>query len=367
MNSPVPEYKSKITELRQTLAWMDIVMSNIVDSVAVINFDGELLFVNDAFADLMNEPRILLLGKNINNLLKLSPIGDARSEPYIPREKIAQTNDTYKAMYEWQPSTNETIILKLIIRYIITTKQSVIMIQNVTEEYEQEKISRNFNTLASHQLRTPISAIKTYSHLLIDGYAGELASSQKKLAETIKTSADHTNKLLNLLLDLSNTGHNKYKSPEQSVVITDVFNEIFTEVSSEVKTKKLSYNVILPKDVPKLMVDRNAVHEVLSNLITNAIKYTPLKGKISVGGRVVGDSVVISIEDSGIGIPLNYQRKIYYQFSRADNAIEVDPTGTGLGLYLVKQLVDRMNGDVSFKSQLNKGTTFWLRLPINTS
>lgn len=366
MKSDVTEHKKKISELRQTLAWMDIVLSNVADSVCVIKEDGTILFINDSFAEMINQSRIGLLGQNIQDVIRLTPKASSYPEAFPFKDTISTGSDSAKGIYEWHLGGNDSITVKLIAHHIKPTNQVVIMLQNVTNEYEIEQISRNFTNLASHQLRTPLTAIQTYTHMLADGYMGDLNEKQREAAIAVIDSTDHMNELLDMLLDISKLENNKYERRSEEVYIKDVIHRICSEVNDKVVEKEINLKLDVPQNMPSFASDAHMLHEVFSNIVTNAIKYTPKKGKVSVSVANDDDSCVVIVEDTGIGIPKQYQSKVYTQFFRADNAVGSQQSGTGLGLYLVKQLIELLGGEIRFKSAYNKGTTFWVTLPINS-
>lgn len=363
MKPDIAEYKNKIFELRQTLAWMDIVLSNVADSVCVIKEDGKILFINDSFAEMINTPRIALLGLNMQDVIRLTPKASSYPEVFPFKENISSGSDSTKGIYEWHLNENDSITVKLIAHHIKPTNQIVIMLQNITNEYEVEEISRNFANLASHQLKTPLTAIKMHAHMLADGYVGQLQEEQVGAANAVIDATDHMNELLNMLLDISKLENNKYEQCFEKVDIKAILQRVGSEVNEKVVEKEIKLKLNIPDSMPVFTSDAHMLHEVFSNIITNAIKYTPKKGTVYVSVGIEGGNYVVTVEDTGIGIPKQHQDKIYTQFFRAENAIGSSQPGTGLGLYLVKQLVELLGGEIRFKSEYKKGTTFWVTLP----
>lgn len=248
--------------------------------------------------------------------------------------------------------------------HIKPTNEIVVMLQNISNEYEVEQISRNFANLASHQLRTPLAVINTHIHLLADGYMGKLGKNQQVTVRTVLDAAEHMNDLLNMLLDISKLENKKYERRFEEVKIEDILGRIRLEVKDKVSEKEINFIINLPKEPPAFISDSHMLHEIFSNIITNAVKYTPAKGTVRISVEFKKTFCVVATEDSGIGIPKQVQDKIFTQFFRAENAIDSQQSGTGLGLYLVKQLIKLLNGEIKFKSEFKKGTTFIVTLPI---
>ncbi|MBA2279470.1 PAS domain-containing sensor histidine kinase [Candidatus Saccharibacteria bacterium] len=362
MSKEKNEYEYNIKELRQTLAWMDIVLSNISDSVCVVNSDGVVIFVNDSLAEILNKPRLYLIGQNIEKVLLLKPKTNSFPKPF-PLQKPKNKREKVLGIYEWQIVNQDSVSVRLTTHYIEPTQQVVIMLQDITNEFELEEISRNFTHLASHQLRTPLTAIKTHAHMLSDGYLGKLNTVQQDSSTTILDAANHMNELLSMLIDISKLDSNRYVRHMESVYIEEIIQRILTENKGKVKEKELAIKIEIPTDLQPVISDAYMLHEVFSNIITNAIKYTAHRGEVSISLIQSQKVVTVEVKDNGIGIPKKSQDKIFTQFFRAENAVDSARPGTGLGLYLVKHLVELLGGKITFHSIYKVGTTFRVTLP----
>jgi two-component system, OmpR family, phosphate regulon sensor histidine kinase PhoR len=357
------DYTAKILELRQTLSWMDIVLANVADSVCVINEIGKILFVNDSLARILKKDRISLLGKKFQNEIILAPKESSMAEPYIAIKKLSSSSDSIIGVYEWKLSNKPSITVKLSAYDISESSHKVVMLMNVTNQYQLEEISKNFATLASHQLRTPIAKIKTNSHILNDGYVGDLSEEQLRVSNEVIKAADHMNDLLNMLLEISKLENQKYTVRYNNVKVPNLLRKIIDEVIDKATQKQIEIITNIPRNMDPVRSDEHMLNEIFSNLITNAIKYTPIHGKIKISIATDSNEFVLIVEDNGIGIPDQYQSKIFTQFFRAQNAIDSALPGTGLGLYLVKHLVELLKGSINLQSISGKGTTFWITIP----
>ncbi|EKE00027.1 MAG: multi-sensor signal transduction histidine kinase [uncultured bacterium] len=137
------------------------------------------------------------------------------------------------------------------------------------------------------------------------------------------------------------------------------------ELTPQILEKKLIFQENYDSSIPTIFVDPKLISIVIENLMSNAVKYTPNNGKISLEVKKEGDSVILKVSDTGVGIPENQQNKIFSKLFRADNAKEIDPDGAGLGLYIVKEIIDHSVGTIWFESQEGKGTTFYVKLPLS--
>lgn len=236
--------------------------------------------------------------------------------------------------------------------------------RDITLEQEVDRMKSEFISLASHQLRTPLSAIKTYTHMLHDGYMGELNSAQKSSLNTIIGASNRMNELISTLLNITRMESGTIAVTPKVIKLEAVVEEVVKELSLMAGSKAIALKVDLrPKTGITLTTDSLILKEVLSNLVSNAIKYTPEKGKVDIKLRLQRGNAVVEVKDSGWGIPKFSQDQIFSKFFRAHNIVKRETTGTGLGLYLVKGLVDALGGTIWFKSQEGKGTSFFVSLP----
>lgn len=235
--------------------------------------------------------------------------------------------------------------------------------RDITTEEEIDRMKSEFISLASHQLRTPLSSIKTYSHMLVDGYIGTVTPPQKKALRTIISSSNRMNELISTLLNITRMESGTIRVTPKYVRLDALAQEAMQEVSLLAADRAISINVRIGKGSMGVKTDPLLFKEILINLATNAIKYTPENGVVTIKVQRRGDNVLTSVKDTGWGIPLAAQKEIFSKFFRAQNIVKRETTGTGLGLYLVKGLVDALEGKIWFKSEEGKGTTFSVSLP----
>ena len=235
--------------------------------------------------------------------------------------------------------------------------------RDITIEYEIDRMKSDFISLASHQLRTPLSAIKTYSHMLIDGYMGEITPPQKKSLRTIVSAANRMNELISTLLNITRMESGNVTVTPKPVDVKHLAEEVNKEHALAASDKEITLTLECksPK-LPSVQTDPLLFKEVLSNLVSNAIKYTPEGGAVELGIKNRRYDVLFAVKDSGMGIPKYSQEQIFTKFFRAHNVVKQETSGTGLGLYLVKGLVEALGGKIWFESSENKGTTFYVTL-----
>jgi PAS domain S-box-containing protein len=238
-------------------------------------------------------------------------------------------------------------------------------IQDITREKAVDQAKSEFVSLASHQLRTPLSAINWYTEMLIAGDAGELNADQKKFLGEVYAANQRMVDLVNSLLNVSRLELGTFAVEPVETDFVEVAKSVVAELAPQIAAKQMNVETRYDQ-LPKIMADPKLVRIIFQNFMTNALKYTPEKGKVlfTLTKDPSGQFVQVVVGDTGYGIPKDQQDKIFSKLFRADNVRAKDTEGTGLGLYIIKSIVDEVGGKVSFISEENKGTTFTVLLPI---
>lgn len=241
------------------------------------------------------------------------------------------------------------------------------VLHDITREKEVEAIKSEFVSLASHQLRTPLSAMKWSLDMLFEGSYGKLTSGQKEIIRKIFGSNERLIQLVNDLLDVSRIEEGRFGysfSLESPEIVVD---KIVSKFSDKIRENKLQFSFEKPKTaLPKVSIDGDKLEMAIENLIDNAVKYTPSGGKIKIYFKITdSDYLTVFVEDTGIGVPENQQHRVFDKFFRADNAVKFQTEGSGLGLYIAQNIIKSHRGKINFKSQEGKGSIFYFTLPIN--
>jgi signal transduction histidine kinase len=234
-------------------------------------------------------------------------------------------------------------------------------------DIKSDKMKTDFISVASHQLRTPLSAINVYTRMLDDGMAGELNQEQSSFIKSILTSVDRMNHLINTLLNITRIEAGGVNVRVTATDIGALAKQIFDEAMPEAHEKFLHVADEIRTDIAEIDTDPILVKEIFANLLSNAIKYTAPNGTIDVRLEAEGNTVIFSVKDTGYGIPLAAQVHIFTKFFRADNILSEDVSGTGLGLYLTKTITESLNGELWFESKEGVGSTFYFSLPLQGS
>jgi signal transduction histidine kinase len=239
--------------------------------------------------------------------------------------------------------------------------------------YEQAQAANQakteFMSIASHELKIPMTSIKGYAKLLTLGTGGDLSQQQQDFLEVISSNVDRMDRLVADLLDVSRIEAGRIKLEMGPVDLCEVINTVTHSIKTEIEARNLTMQVEAPETLPPVWGDRGRLLQVITNLVSNAYKYTPEGGHIRIvaNGKAnthFPNSLSVSIIDTGLGISPEDQERLFTKFFRADDPRVRDVPGTGLGLSITKTLVEMHGGEIWFESELSKGSTFTFTLPM---
>ena len=362
-------YRTVIFKQIQKIDLQAAALDKSFDHVTITNLDGIILYVNEAAEKLtgyskkeMIGQRPSLWGKQMSNefyeqMWKTIKIDKKNFSGQINNKR--KNGDVYQASMNVSPILDKNGNPAFFVG----------IERDMTKEMEIDKAKTEFVSLASHQLRTPLSAVNWYTEMLMDGNAGAITPEQKKYLDEIYRSNQRMVELVNALLNVSRIDLGTFAIDPQLTDIAEIATSVVFEQLPVITGKHLTVTETYHDDVPIMKVDPKLIRIVFQNLISNAVKYTPPEGKVTV--KIITtmkdkqkDGVCISVSDTGYGIPASQQANVFTKLFRADNAIEKETDGTGLGLYVVKNIVEQAHGRVWFTSIENQGTTFFVTLPL---
>jgi signal transduction histidine kinase len=245
------------------------------------------------------------------------------------------------------------------------------LVKSVHEEErrrkEAERISQvksEFIAIASHQLRTPLTAIKGYLSMILEGDYGKLPAKIKEKIENVLQSSERVIRLVNSILDVSKIEAGEMEMNLERADLREIIREVINELSRKAKEKNLYLKFEEPKEFPKILLDREKIRQVILNLIDNAIRYTQ-KGGVTVKLQMANDKLQIVISDTGEGLTKEEKEKLFERFSRGTAGTKFWTEGAGLGLYIARRFVEMHKGKIWVESEgREKGSTFYVELPV---
>ncbi len=375
----VQEEKNKTMLLARDLEKYKMAVDNASDQVIITDLEGIVLYGNKVTEKITGYALSDVVGKKAGILWHLP----------MPKEFYEKLWDTIKNKKETflneiqnKRKNGEIYTASISISPILDGGGNLLFFvgleRDITKEKEIDKAKTEFVSLASHQLRTPLSAINWYTEMLMAGDAGPLNDEQKKYLTEVAIGNERMVDLVNSLLNVSRLDLGTFIIEPEPTDISEIAKSVLGELKQPVITKKLkieeNYDQAVSAQFP---ADKKLLRIIFQNLLSNAVKYTKPEGQISVKilpepkGTILGDkelkenSVVLSVSDTGMGIPDKQKDKVFSKLFRADNARETETEGTGLGLYIIKSIIDQSGGEVWFESKENLGTTFYIRFSVD--
>ena len=239
----------------------------------------------------------------------------------------------------------------------------IVVLQDTTEQKQVEEMQKEFVANVSHELRTPITTIKSYVETLMEGAKDE-PEIEDQFLHVINHESDRMTHLISELLELSRIDSRQIKLKREPVNLTEIVERSVYEhrILADRNQQKLEFKG--PDKPYYILADTTRVEQVLRNLITNAIKYSPEKASITLGMRKKASRIEVYVKDTGMGIEKKEQERIFERFYRVDKARSRSMGGTGLGLAIAREIMDMHRGDIWVESDIGKGSTFWLSFPL---
>lgn len=223
---------------------------------------------------------------------------------------------------------------------------------------EMDETKDEFIVMASHQLRTPLTSVKGYLSMVIDGDAGKVTNAQQELLNQAYVSSQRMVYLIADLLNVSRLKTGKFVIDAAPVNLADMVESEIAQLTQVAKSRKLTLVYNKPENFPKIDLDETKTRQVIMNFVDNAIFYSPAGGKIKIELRADKRSIYFMVKDNGLGVPKNEQSQLFTKFYRARNAQKARPDGTGLGLFMAKKVITDQGGTILFESVEDKGSTF---------
>lgn len=348
----------------------EAIIHGIGDGLIATDKQGNIVLTNPAFEELLGWKHSEVLGKSMVDIV---PLLDEFGKP---------TENTHKSVKETLSGLQKKLLtpeltylkrkngelfpVSISLSPITRNKEIIGVVEifrDITHEAEIDRAKSEFVSLASHQLRTPLTAINWYTDMLQAGDAGKLSPEQSKYIAEVQYGSQRMVNLVNSLLNVSRIDLGTYMVEPEPTDLVELCKKIVQDSESKILERKLDFSEQYPEQLGIMNIDPRLARIVIENLISNAIKFTGSGGNISLKIDQKKDNIVISVADTGCGIPKKQHDRIFGKLFRADNAAAHDTEGTGLGLYIAKSVVEASGGKIWFESLEDKGTTFYVEFP----
>ena len=357
----------------------DVVINAIDDGVLAISKDGNIELINPSAQQIIGWDQGDALGLNWKSVLKLvtSDGKDVEDLENPIAQSLSKNQPTHNDKLFLLTSSEKRILVSIVSSPVGTNGEGIIVVfRDITKEKAEEREQAEFISTASHEMRTPVASIEGYLGLALNPATAHIDEKARDFITKAHESAQHLGRLFQDLLDISKVEDGRMKNNPKIINVNEFLKDIFDGLATKADEKQLNY-IFMPDIIDEgkekslqpifyANIDPDHFREVVSNLIENAIKYTP-SGEVVV--NITGDDkqISVSVKDSGIGIPAEDIPHLFQKFYRVDNSDTREIGGTGLGLYLSRRLAEAMSGNLRVESKYKEGSTFYLEIPRMSS
>ncbi len=353
----IKKYKKAIEEKKDTEA----VIRSIAEGLVVVDSEGKVIMLNPAAEKLLGVQKEEKLGKKLTE--------DIKEEQLI--SLVKQSPEEEKKEIELATSDDETKKILRASSAVIEDENGktigmVSVLSDITKQKELERMKSNFIASVSHELRTPLIAIDKSVSLLLSKSTGPISETQEQFLKIAQRNLKRLSSLINDLLDLSKLEAKKMQLEKQPSSIKDIVNEVAETFDTWANTKSITIDKKIEADLPMVNIDPQRIIQVLTNLVGNAIKFTPQGGAITIEARYKKNEscIMVSVADTGVGIDKKDLERIFDKFYQTAERPTSDISGTGLGLAICKELIELHGGKIWAESEKGYGAKFIFTLPL---
>jgi PAS domain S-box-containing protein len=356
-----------LEEERRADAETRSVVDSVVETLVLVSPEGRVVSVNRRFEELFGLPDAEVRGRDLDELRPL--IDRVFTEPETVAEHLravdAEARSSTVVAQIW-PQERQLALFATPVRTDEREIGTLYGFRDVTQERELDRMKTEFVSQVSHELRTPLTAIKGFTDLMLDGDAGELNEEQDEYLRVVQSNADRLVALINDLLDVSRIESGRIALKRERVDVRSTVESVVAMMRPLLDGKDQALTLSVADDLPLAWADHDRVVQVVTNLISNAHKYTPANGSIAIDVAREGELIRVAVRDDGMGIAPEDLERLFTRFYRVDNSLTREIGGTGLGLSIVKSIVEMQGGTVSVESEPGVGSTFAFTIPVAT-
>ena len=357
-------------ELRQQYEKDRAILESIQHGIITVGKTGVVIGANSAAAKMLGQEITSMIGEEATDILSFYKGREDMNGDNNPIKKTMNSKSVLRydsnAHMNIEKTDNKYLPVRLVVAPLLDNGKilgAVAVFQDVTDERRVDYMKSEFITLASHQLRTPLSTFQWYLELL-EGEESKFNEEQRESISEMKKSGKRMSNLIDTLLHAAQLEGGSISPKIKSVNLTELLEDMAGEFKSLAKDAGCACEVDIPEKDIEIQTDPILLHVIVQNLFSNAIKYSPNKTPVSMIAKVSSSEVKITIKDSGMGIPEQDQPRIFERLFRASNVREMDTTGNGLGLFISSLIAEDMGGKITFSSKENKGSEFVVRLSL---
>ncbi len=363
------ELRDQYEEVDHAHSELGAVLDSVSEAIVLVGPDATFLTVNKRAVELFGIAAEEVLGRKFSEVMPLierifaDPVGFAQRVRKTAGDASSEFSDVLLQVW---PERRELQLFSTPVTMSGGRHLGRLYVyRDITRERELDRMKSEFVAMVSHELRTPMTSIKGYVDLLLDGEVGELQPEQTEFLSIVRNNADRLVSLINDLLDISRIEAGRIELRRSSVDVAALIETVATSFRPQMEAHLQRLELHVPPDLPPVAGDQDRIAQILTNLLSNAHKYTPRSGGISISAGLEGDQVRVQVCDSGIGMSADEQAQLFTKFFRADHQTVQEAPGTGLGLAITRSLVEAHGGAICVDSAPGRGSTFTFTLPIS--
>ncbi len=345
---------------------IETIFQSMSEGMVTINAsDGRITAINDAMLSLLHKKRDDIIGEEAAAVIQMrdSDFGDFLKR--VLKHRHGRSRADYPQL-ACEIRQNQSYVPVLGSGAAVNNRdgeanEAILVFSDLRQIREVERMRDDFFHNIVHELRTPLALILMYARLLLQGAINDPEKSDRFLT-TIANESDRLQTMVRQMLQLAKLEAKEIQRSSTEVNLNEVFDEMLSALADKATEKGLTFIQRIQPELPPIIADRDTIYMIFKNLVENAIKFT-LDGAVRVSARSEGDEILIEVSDEGIGIPQEAMPNLFKRFYRAQTAVERGIAGTGIGLYMVKEGIEKHRGSLVVKSKVGKGTTFQVRIP----
>ena len=338
---------------------VEAVLRSLTDGLIMLDQFGHILLINGEAEKLLSIGKEEIFFKRLGEINdpEFKMIGALLEESYgqLEKKEVTLENPVHRVL---------EVSTVLVVDSDKKALGQLVIMHDVTREKEMERMKSEFVTIAAHQLRTPLSAVKWTLRLILDRDLGPISDEQEEILKKGYQSNERMINLVNDLLNVARIEEGRYIYGFKLIQFGDFIAETLDAFGPLLKMKNIALKFEKPKESVEVLVDKEKMRLVVQNLIENAINYSPAGSTVTISLKSDKMNLTLAVEDRGMGIPKAQQGRVFGKFFRGDNAVKMETEGTGLGLFLTKNIVERHGGKIWFETEENRGSTFYFTLPL---
>lgn len=339
----------------------DEILSSVIDGIIALDFNKNIIFINKTSQQLIGYSDAEIYGKPVDQVIHFfSDNDEILSKTYCQ----GNFNQSAKLVGKMGKQTKVNLITAQIKGAVQTNLSCILILHDLSAEEELEQMKLDFVSMASHELKTPLTSIIGYLSVFLEESKNKLPKENLEFLDKAFVAAQQLQTLIQNLLNVNKIEREQLSVSPEPVNYFAILSKTIEDLKGQAAQKNITLTLSANESLPKVLADPIRLGEVVTNLVYNAINYTNTGGKIEITVKASSAEVETVVSDTGIGIPAEAIPHLFSKFFRVSNQLQKASKGTGLGLYIAKSIIEKLNGKIWVQSEVGKGSRFSFTLPI---